>query len=293
VTIRRLFWPVAAVLFALSLAVAMSVGNAVASPRAAADQTYLDPAGDANGGPDVTAVTVTNDANGTVTMTVSVGMPQNSLMLVGIDNNGDLSMERYIGVYSMGSSLFVQAASKDDPKLAFVGSLTLSGSDLTVTLSFTKDELGIGQRFTFAIGTALSLAASDLSDFAGPYSYTLATAPPPTTTTPPPPPPAPAVVKPVIAAPVSTPRVPLAGKRLTVTFLVTRSDNGEPLTSGTMVCDPSVAGKVITHSESFRAGKASLSFLVPKTAKGKQLKVKLTIKAGTQSAGKIVTLRVR
>jgi len=97
----------------------------------------------------------------------------------------------------------------------------------------------------------------------------------------------------VIGAPVTTPLRVVAGKRLTVTFLVTRSDNRQPMTRGTMICDPSVAGKVIRHAESFKAGKARLSFLVPKTAKGKQLKVKLTIRAGTQSATKIVTFPVK
>jgi hypothetical protein len=297
VTFRRLCPPVAGLIVALSLGVALSVGSAAASPRAFADQTFVDPAGDANGGPDVTAVTVSNDATGTVKMVVSVALPQSSLMLVGIDNNLDGSLERYMGAYSMGSGLLLQAASKTDPTFAFVPSLKLSGTETTATLSFAKDELAIGQTFNFVIGTAQSLEASDLSDFAGPYQYTLTTAPPPATTTSTTmtttPPPAPAVIKPVIAAPVSTPTAPVAGKRMTVTFLVTRSDNGKPLTNGTMVCDPSVAGKVITHAESFKAGKATLSFVVPKSAKGKQLKVKVTITTGAQSASKIVTFRVR
>jgi hypothetical protein len=100
------------------------------------------------------------------------------------------------------------------------------------------------------------------------------------------------VFKPVIGAAVVKPLKAVAGKRLTVTFAVTRSDNGLPLTAGKMLCDPSVAGKVIPHVESFKAGKATLSFLVPEAAKGKQLKVKVTIKAGTQSATKIVTFPV-
>jgi hypothetical protein len=97
----------------------------------------------------------------------------------------------------------------------------------------------------------------------------------------------------VIGAPVVTPRVAVAGRRMTVTFPVVRSDNGRPLMSGTMSCDPSIAGKVIKHAESFKAGKARLSFLVPKTAKGKLLKVKVTIKAQTKYATKIASYRVR
>lgn len=88
---------------------------------------------------------------------------------------------------------------------------------------------------------------------------------------------------PVIGKPVMTPTRVMAGKRVTVTFPVTRSDAAQPkpLTSGTMVCDPSIGGKVIPHAESFTNGVARLSFVVPKTAKGKLLKVKVTIKAPT------------
>jgi hypothetical protein len=99
-------------------------------------------------------------------------------------------------------------------------------------------------------------------------------------------------VKPVIGAAVLAPARPVAGARVTVTFPVTRSDNGRPLTSGRMICDPSVAGKVIPHAESFRAGKARLSFVVPKTAKGKVVRVKVTITAGKQAATRIRAFKV-
>ena len=97
----------------------------------------------------------------------------------------------------------------------------------------------------------------------------------------------------MIGAPVTTPAYPQSGKRFTVSFSVVRSDSGAPLKNGTMICEPSVAGKVIAHTESFRNGTAKLSFVVPKTAKGKALKVKLAIKTGGQSATKVSTFKVR
>jgi hypothetical protein len=100
-------------------------------------------------------------------------------------------------------------------------------------------------------------------------------------------------VKPVIGTPVTSPLAVVAGKRLTVSFRVTRSDTGAPLTAGRMICDPSVAGKVLPHAESFKGGTARLAFVVPKTAKGKQLKVKVTIKTATQSATRVATYRVK
>ena len=91
------------------------------------------------------------------------------------------------------------------------------------------------------------------------------------------------VVKPVIAKAVTVPSKLVAGKTVTVSFRVTRSDTGRLLTTGKMVCDPSVAGKVVRHAESFKGGIATLRFTVPKTAKGKLLKVHLTIKLNSQT----------
>jgi probable HAF family extracellular repeat protein len=108
----------------------------------------------------------------------------------------------------------------------------------------------------------------------------------------PPPPPLPAApVRPVIAAAKLTPARAVGGKRLVVTFAVTRSDNGRPLTRGKLICDPSVAGKMIAHVESFANGRARLAFTIPKSAKGKLLKVRVTIKAGTATT-RVATVRV-
>ena len=100
-------------------------------------------------------------------------------------------------------------------------------------------------------------------------------------------------VKPVFGRVLAQPPVPLAGNRFTFTLAVKRSDTGAPLTKGRMVCDPSVAGKLIKHTESFKAGKARLSFVVPKTAKGKQLKIKIKIVSGGQSSTRVLTFKVR
>jgi hypothetical protein len=60
-----------------------------------------------------------------------------------------------------------------------------------------------------------------------------------------------------------------------------------------MICDPSVAGRTIRHAESFKGGTARLSFVVPANAAGRVLKVRVTIKAGTQSATKVSAFRVQ
>ena len=97
----------------------------------------------------------------------------------------------------------------------------------------------------------------------------------------------------VFGKPLVQPPAPLAGKRFTFTLAVKRSDTGAPLTAGRMVCNPTVAGKPVKHGESFKAGKAQLSLVVPKTAKGKQLKIKITITTSGQTATRLVTYKVR
>ena len=105
--------------------------------------------------------------------------------------------------------------------------------------------------------------------------------------------PSPAKFKPVIGKPVTVPARPLAGKPFSVAFKVTRSDTGTRLLRGTMMCDPSVAGKVIRHAESFRTGTARLSFVTPATAGGKLLKVKVTIAAQGSSATRVANFAVQ
>ena len=102
----------------------------------------------------------------------------------------------------------------------------------------------------------------------------------------------PSVAKPVFGKPLTQPLVPVAGKRFTFTLAVKRSDTGAPLRTGRMVCDPTVAGKPVKHVESFTGGKARLSLLVPKAAKGKQIKIKIKIVSGSQSTTKVVTYKV-
>jgi hypothetical protein len=105
--------------------------------------------------------------------------------------------------------------------------------------------------------------------------------------------PPPVVVKPVIARPVITPKQALAGSRLVLTFAVTRSDNRQPLTRGKMKCEPWINGEVIRHAASFANAKARLAFTVPRTARHKLLKVRLTIKLGDQSTTRTATFLVR
>jgi hypothetical protein len=138
-----------------------------------------------------------------------------------------------------------------------------------------------------AMEAAYVQALTDLGVPTAPTATTTTTAatPPPTTATTP-------VEKPVINKPATVPAKPVAGRVFTVSFPVTSNLTGASLTSAKMICDPSVKGKVIKHFEQFKNGNATLRFTIPATAKGKTLKVHLTMVVGDQSTTRIATFLV-
>jgi hypothetical protein len=93
------------------------------------------------------------------------------------------------------------------------------------------------------------------------------------------------VTRPQFGKAVLKPSKPVAGQRVTFSVQVTPA--------GKVRCSPSVAGKTIEHAESFKAGRLQLSFVVPKTAKGKRLEVAVTLTASGQSAGHVYAYVVR
>jgi len=295
----------AAAVCALALVAGVEARGSQAMTGGAAATTYTDPGGDVHGtAADITTVAVGDDyATGTITVTLTAnGYTASSApytvirVYLDTDKNPATGSPNQGGVeYGLGAARDASGSgwwidrwdgSKyvDMPQSAAMN-FTRSGD--TMTWTFNKSDIGGSTGFNLSAWSAAwdssdNQIGEDTAPDDGTWSYSLST----------PPPPSPVVVKPVIGTPLATPARAVAGKRLTVVFPVTRSDTGAPLTTGKMICDPSVSGKVIRHAESFTGGKARLSFLIPKSAKGKLLKVKVTIKAGTASATKIASFRV-
>lgn len=261
-----------ALLLFLMLAVAVAAAGA-----ATADSSWTDPPGDAKGAMDITAVTVTNDTAGNITIKVTAGHVADSALIVVMDTdlNGqafDATGRAFFAVMPVAGVVVPMAYAFDAAKNltpVTVPSYRAVATPTGVDFFLLKTDVGIDKGFGFWVDTVVP-GSHDWGDTApdgdAVYTYIL--------TTPPPPPPPPKV-KPVIGAPVATPAI--AGRKMTVTFAVRKSTDGTPMTTGTMTCDPSVAGKALGHQESFKGGTAKLTFTVPKTAKGKQLKVKVTI----------------
>ncbi len=60
-----------------------------------------------------------------------------------------------------------------------------------------------------------------------------------------------------------------------------------------MICDPSIAGRVLPHRERFANGAVRLQFRIPVAAKGKLLRVHLTIRWQGTTATRDSSFRLR
>lgn len=302
---RRVQSLVLVAVVAVMVGVVASLASAASSTQTTTIATFSDSVGEQAGAPDISTVTVSLDGAVLTVEGQVAGMPllSEGAVLFLLNTDGNRATGKYMGadyviftdtgtlegtVLRWNGTDYVAADKVADP------SRTVLGSD-KAGLMFNLANLGSPTRIEFSMSVFKGSGDTELLDVApdsGLWAFDVVV-PTPTPTPTPTPAPKPAVVKPVIGAPVTTPLTVVAGKRTAVTFPVTRSDNGQPMTNGRMICDPSVDGKVIKHAESFKAGKARLSFLVPKTAKGKSLKVKVTIQSGGQATTKVATYRVR
>lgn len=144
---------------ALLLIAALVATVLVATTSATADSTYTDPAGDGRGvGPDVTAVAVTNDGEGVITMRVTAAAVAGSGLVVVFDTdlNGlfDDSTSRLIDLMMPASGVVIPVAyAMDSVTNKFVPtsapSLRATATATDITLSFAKTELGIDKGFGF------------------------------------------------------------------------------------------------------------------------------------------------
>lgn len=298
---------------ALSLAAGLaSGGNAATGAQSATlgSKTFTDGAGDVQGqAPDVTTVVVgDNLTTGTITVTATAvgyaSLPASSYPMLKVYVDADKNPTT--GSPNQGGAEYALACARDPDgstwwiqrwegskyvEAAQTSTMNFTRTGDTMTWTVGKSDLGLSAGMNFYLwsstwDTSDNQTGEDVAPDDGFWTYDLST-PPPAPLTPPA-----QVVKAVIGTPTVTPAKPVAGKRFTIVFPVTRSDNGAALTQGTMICDPSVAGKVLPHSEQYRAGKARLSFAVPRVAKGKALKVKVTIKVGAQSTTRVASFRI-
>lgn len=310
---NRRFAVAAGIIAALALGVVtVFATRASATGVTRASASFTDPSGDTQGAsPDITGVTVADDyTTGAISVsvtaagysTIAVAQQPSLIVYLDTDRNGSTG--------SVSGSDYALAAGQDDSGWWYdvyhydgstwqevSASSTMGATHIgdTQTWRVARSDLGGTTGFDFYVTAKTvdandSMVGHDNAPDNGKWSYALSTSAATTTTTtattatqaP---------VKPVIGPP-ATSGTAVAGKRFTVSFPVSRSDTGEALMKGKMICDPSVQGRVISHAESFTGGTAKLVFTIPKSAKGKLVKVKVTIKVGTQSTTRVANFHV-
>jgi hypothetical protein len=296
----------------IALAATAAVGivlafAANAGGRELSAATFPDPAGDAHGAPDLTSLTISSGTNGAVSFAFTVtGMVKGTAVRVWLDTDrnattgdrgSDHEVELSVSAGGMQRYEIKRYAGSRWVAVPYNTSMGMSITGDTWTVRTDDATLGGTTGFAFwgiaaALDTAGNLVAVDRLPDSGELTYDV----PPvvtttTVTTTVTSPPAPAVV-PWIGLPTITPAA-RAGTRVSVTFPLADKKTGVPLLRGTMICDPQVNGKVLPHQESLGNGFAQLRFTIPKGAKGKELKVNLTIRVGSRSAHTVVTYTVR
>ena len=144
-----------------------------------------------------------------------------------------------------------------------------------VTIEVRRSAIGRTLRFGFSLTSAAfdplagTVQALDIApDSGGFYRYTLANKP---------------VLSLVATRPSATPSQPLAGKPFAVNLAVRRSDTRRGITSGTVSCKGSLAGKPLKGTGSVARGAGHCSFAIPKSAAGMRLRGSITVRVDGKS----------
>ena len=242
--------------------------------------SFPDPTGDHDAAPDVTSVRVTDAKSGWITFAITTPnyatLPSESAIVLTVDadsnpETGDGGAELTITL--IGGEVLLERWNgrrwaRDTPPME----VRARNSRNVVSLDLHVRELGNARRFGFSVlgvdlntavegVVAVDFAPSDLSY----WGYVLANRP--------------ALIL-VAKQPVGTPGRPKAGRSFAVSLPVTRSDTGRPISSGTVGCRVRVAGVAVRATGRVVEGSARCAFVVPRAAKGKQLRGTISVRTG-------------
>lgn len=276
---------VLAVLSALALAL-------LAAQVARADADFTDPSGDANGAPDVTNITVFNDAFNRVVLgakiagTAAIAADSDIAFILDTDDNGDtgnngwdylvvIDGSKEWGLYSWDGTQWVEAPSTT-AKVYFL--------DAVVLFAIDRSELGNTARFNFfAEATKYAgeevVATDSAPDGDAIWSYATVTKTYGLT------------ASPIIAVTKGGARV---GKPFVAGYLASRTDSPEPMVGPKTTCVATVGTKRIAARTTQDGDVAICRVTVPKLAsKGKVLKLTLTTTAGGKTVKKSYSTKIR
>jgi hypothetical protein len=255
-----------------ALLVASAALALLAAQVAGAAASYTDPAGDSGTAPDITAVSAANDAAGALTFTVRTNQPTlaaDAILDLAFDTDqnpgtGSSGVE-FVFLISSNGWEFLRW---DGSNFVTAGAASANGgyANGVATFRVNKSDLGGVEKFTFWADTFQfdangNIVAEDTSpNGTDAYDYTLS--------------------KPLTlraSKATSTPARPAAGKAFIVGTRVTRGDTGAALASGVVKCTVRVGTAPLRATGRVSNGVALCSMKLPKTAKGKLVKVTLKV----------------
>jgi len=281
---------------ALAVAAALAASLLLTMSASAAGGPFTDPAGDANGAPDISGVTITSDATGTVQASVTVPG------LSAIDGAKEPEVDVYFDTDKNTSTGSVSGSEfdlyywrtaddagwdldkwngKDWEEAPASQTLVFSRSGDTLTWRFSSKTDIVTTGFNFHVVSLIvdpsnNVIGEDDAPDAGVWTYDLGSA----------------VIAPAIGSPHSVPAHPSHGKLFSINFPVTRTDTGQPLQGGTLKVTATVGGKAVAKNASLSNATADVAIEIPTHAKGKTLVVKVTVtvngKSGTRSASFVI-----
>ncbi len=250
------------------------------------ETTYTDPAGDSTGGPDITVVTLSNDATGLITLKINVtGLDvgrTNVFTFLNTDRNSDtgsatgceytLDVDSQAGSHDWGMTRWDGGGWQDMPRSS---TLSFDHTGDVATFTFHRNDIGNVGSFDFWIA-ADGDSGLDMAPFGDMWTYTLSAS----------------KVTLVVGKVVASPAKPVAGKRFVVSMPVTRSDTGQAAAGAKLTYRVTVAGKAVKATGSIAGKTARVTTTVPRATKGNVLRMRLTVSANGLSVTRTASYRV-
>jgi hypothetical protein len=267
-----------------ALAVAALAGGSGAFARGAG-QGYGDPGGDGAGGPDV-GHAVISDSGGLITFRFTVsGMkldPSGDLTAkefwAGIDTDGNGKSDYFLDVLSDDGGISWDVEDHNEKVIPQTKTMSFYATGNSYTFKLASADIGGATDFHFYVRSTVrdkggKWTDADLAPDGGAWTYALTS------------------VKPVIGDPMVSPAAPTAGKALTVTLPVTRSDGGA-VNGGTVSLDLLLGGNVIGHADKLKNGAATIHVTLPASSSGKVLTTRAAVTYAGHSVSKAGSIHV-
>jgi len=252
---------------------ARAARNDATSGAATSARIYKNPAGDAQGGPDLRSLAI-SDRGGVIQFTYHVvGLKAPAagdaipIVVTSFDTNGDNSPEYWFTIEETPTETewCFDSAATTKRCIPVLATTPFRASGNTYTMRIASSDLGGATAFSFWVNTLTFAKGGKTTylDRSPNWSYTLKS------------------VKLVLGTPVLRPTIPVAGKLFTITVPITRSDDAKLADGKGTRMDvplPTVDGEAVIPKDlqmHFIDDAMSVSFTVPATATGKLLKLTL------------------